>query len=115
LVVFNLPLDGVNNDGDLEANASGTVDTIGLYGYDYSNIQLEGTFTNRKFDGSFFIKDPNIDVTFAGRIDFEEDIPSFDFYADVAKLQEVRSGWKIFPWKQATARILLSSPSGPTN
>jgi len=86
-IVFNVALDGVNSDGNLEAIASGTVDTLGLYGYDYSNIQLEGIFTNRKFDGSFFIRDPNIDLTFAGRIDFEDDIPAFDFSADVAKLR----------------------------
>lgn len=86
-IVFNVSLDGVNQDGNLEAIVAGTLDTLGLYGYDYSNIQLEGAFTNRKFDGSFFIKDPNIDLTFAGRIDFEEEIPSFDFSADVAKLR----------------------------
>lgn len=86
-LVFNVALDGVNQDGNLDAIASGTLDTLGLFGYDYSNIQLEGAFTNRKFDGSFFIKDPNIDLTFSGRIDFEEEIPSFDFTADVAKLR----------------------------
>ena len=86
-LVFNVTLDGVNRDGSLEAIASGTLDTLGLFGYDYSNIQLEGTFTNRKFDGSFFIEDPNIDMTFDGRIDFEEKIPAFDFTANVAKLR----------------------------
>lgn len=86
-VDFNVDLDGVNNDGDLSAIISGTVDTIGLFGYDYSNIQLEGMFTNRKFDGSFFIKDPNIDLMFSGRIDLEDRLPAFDFILDVHHLR----------------------------
>jgi len=84
---FNIDFDGVHNDGDLSAIISGTVDTIGLYGYDYSNIHLEGVITNRKFDGSFFIKDPNIDLMFSGRVDLEDKKPAFDFILDVHHLR----------------------------
>ena len=86
-IIFNVNLDGVNHEGDVNAIVSGTIDTLGFFGYDYSKIELEGIFSNRKFDGSLFIKDPNIDLMFAGRIDLEEDIPSFDFTVDVANLR----------------------------
>jgi hypothetical protein len=84
---FNIHLDGINDNGNLEAAVSGAIDKVGVYGYDYSNIQLEGTFTNKKFDGSFYIDDPNIDLIFAGTVDFEKDTPAFDFTVDVANLR----------------------------
>jgi hypothetical protein len=86
-IVFNINVDGDNHEGDVNAIVSGTVDTLGLFGYDYSKIELEGLFSNKKFDGSLFIKDPNIDLMFTGRIDLEKEIPSFDFTVDVANLR----------------------------
>lgn len=86
-VEFNMELDGVKDGDDLMALVSGTIDTLGIYGYDYSNIRLEGLFTNKKFDGSVVIRDPHIDVVFSGRVDFENKIPAFDFTMDVARLR----------------------------
>lgn len=86
-IVFNLNVDGSNEEGDLKGIVSGTIDTMGIMQYNYSNIQLQGAFSKRKFDGSLYIRDPNIDLTFSGRIDFEEDVPAFDFTMDVANLR----------------------------
>ena len=86
-IAFNLDLDGLNSEGNIEASVSGTIDTLGLYGYDYSMLQLEGAFTNKIFDGSLFIKDPNIDLAFTGRVDLENQVPAFDFTLDVANLR----------------------------
>jgi hypothetical protein len=84
---FKIYLDGINNNGKINTSISGDIDTLGMYGYDYSNINLEGNLTNRKFDGSLFINDPNIDLIFAGAIDFENKIPAFDFTIDVANFR----------------------------
>lgn len=86
-IVFNLSVDGSNEEGDLQGIVSGTIDSIGIMQYNYSNIQLQGAFSERKFDGSLYIRDPNIDLSFAGRIDFEEEVPAFDFTMDVANLR----------------------------
>lgn len=84
---FDIQLDGVSSDGGLQAEISGLVDTLGLYGYNYSNILLEGSFSKRRFDGSFFIRDPNIDMIFSGNIDLEKDIPAYNFTVDVSNLR----------------------------
>jgi hypothetical protein len=86
-IAFNLDLDGINSDGNIKANVAGTIDTLGLYGYDYSMLQLEGTFINKIFDGSLFIKDPNIHLAFKGRVDLENEVPAFDFTLDVANFR----------------------------
>jgi hypothetical protein len=86
-IVFNLDMDGINSEESIKASVSGTIDTLGLYGYDYSMLQLQGAFTNKVFDGSFFIKDPNIDLAFRGRVDLENQVPAFDFTLDVANLR----------------------------
>lgn len=84
---FNIQIEGKNNNGSLSAHINGAVESIGLYAYNYSNIQLAGTFTNRTFDGSLSINDPNIELIFNGNVDLENTIPAFDFTLDVAKLR----------------------------
>ncbi|MEX0981760.1 MAG: translocation/assembly module TamB domain-containing protein [Bacteroidales bacterium] len=86
-IVFSIDFDGEKSEGNVESSVSAMIDTLGIYGYDYSKIQLEGDFENRKFDGSFEIKDPNIDLMFAGTIDLEEQSPSFVFTMNVANLR----------------------------
>jgi len=84
---FSVYMDGKSVNGKMEASLKGTIDTLGLYGYNYSNIELEGTASNRKFDGSLAIDDPNIDLQFTGSIDMEKEIPVFDFSLNVANLR----------------------------
>jgi len=86
-IVFNLDVDGRNRNGAVNGTVAGTIDTLGIYNYNYSNIRIQGAFSERKFDGSLYIRDPNIDLSFAGRVDFEEEIPAFDFTVDVANLR----------------------------
>ncbi len=85
-IKFDINLDGMNYDGNTSAVVSGTIDTLGVFGYNYSKIGLRGDLSNRLFDGSLFIKDPNIDLLFNGRVQLDE-IPSFDFTVDVANLR----------------------------
>ncbi|MEX2370264.1 MAG: translocation/assembly module TamB domain-containing protein [Bacteroidales bacterium] len=84
---FSINLDGYKQQGKVETAVSGVIDNFELIGYDYSNIQLEGNFTNRKFDGSMLIRDPNIDLIFTGSIDYEDLVPAFQFNLDVANLR----------------------------
>ncbi|MCP4312541.1 MAG: hypothetical protein GY790_14865 [Bacteroidetes bacterium] len=71
--------------GQIRADLEGTIDTLELFNYAYSNITLDGAFTNRTFDGGFSISDPNIKLDFQGRTDFSGEIPVHRFTADVAR------------------------------
>ena len=77
--------DGKLNGGQIRANLEGTIDTLDFYRYAYSNIQLDGEFTNTTFDGGFTITDPNIKMDFLGRMDFSGEVPSYNFTANVAR------------------------------
>ncbi|HDR68588.1 MAG TPA: hypothetical protein ENN61_06000, partial [Bacteroidaceae bacterium] len=77
--------EGIFSDDDLIARLSGKIDTLELYSYSYSNINLDGTFQNKTFDGKFSISDPNIMLDFEGLMDFSSDIPTYNFVADVGR------------------------------
>ena len=80
-------VDGTMQKGNISANLSGIIDSLEFYNYNYQNINLSGQLTERKFDGSFDIMDPNIKLDFNGKVDFSNDIPIFDFTADVSRLR----------------------------
>ncbi len=71
--------------GNIQANLKGNIDTIEILQYAYSNINLDGVFTNNRFEGGFSIVDPNIKMDFLGRMDFSGEVPSYNFTADVAR------------------------------
>ncbi|MCK5138171.1 MAG: translocation/assembly module TamB domain-containing protein [Bacteroidales bacterium] len=82
---MNIFTDGNLYRGQIQADMDGTIDTLEFYQYTYSNITLNGAFTNNTFDGGFSISDPNIKMDFLGKMDFSEEIPVYDFTADVAR------------------------------
>ncbi len=77
--------DGNLYKGQIRAKMKGTIDTFELYNYAYSNISLDGAFTNNTFEGGFSISDPNIKLDFEGRTDFSGEVPVHKFTADVAR------------------------------
>jgi hypothetical protein len=62
----------------------GTIDSMQIYGYTYELVQLEGELDNKKFNGSAYINDPNIILEFLGSIDLADEVPEFDFYANIS-------------------------------
>lgn len=77
--------EGNLHGGQIRANLEGSIDTLDFYRYAYSNIQLDGEFTNSTFDGGFTITDPNIKMDFLGRMDFSGEVPAYNFTANVAR------------------------------
>ncbi|MFC2112299.1 hypothetical protein ACFLTA_03445, partial [Bacteroidota bacterium] len=71
--------------GELSAKMDGHISLLELNDYPYQNIYLAADLSNRKFDGSFSIVDPNLKMEFFGKIDFTDTLPVFDFTADVDK------------------------------
>lgn len=52
----------------LSAAAGGTVKELTYSGYTYRNAVINATFTNNIIDGTFAIHDPNIDLSFNGKV-----------------------------------------------
>ncbi len=61
----------------------GIVDKITLMDYSYRNIDLSANLINKRFNGSFLVGDPNVNIDFAGIIDFRESPYHFDFYTEI--------------------------------
>ena len=84
---MNVFTDGNLYKDQIRARLEGTIDSLELNDYAYSNITLNGSFTNNTFDGGFSISDPNIKMDFQGRTDFSGEVPEHRFTADVARVR----------------------------
>ncbi len=81
---MNASLVGLSSPaGNHLVNMDGAINSVGFNDYDYRNIYLAGDFSNKIFDGSFSINDPNLRMEFFGRIDFSDSIPLMNFNANV--------------------------------
>lgn len=69
----------------LELKLNGDISDIELFGYNYSHIEVSGALSNKMFNGSLLVNDPNVSLDFLGVISFEEDIPVFNFNASVTE------------------------------
>ncbi len=61
------------------ANIKGSLDSLELNNYTYRNIEVDGLFTERIFDGSVNSKSEHLDMNLLGRFDFSDTIPELDF------------------------------------
>lgn len=78
-------INGYTSGGSFEAVMDGLIDSLELFGYNYRNIRMEGTLTEKHFDGSLKIADPNIEMEFEGKADFAAEKPLYDFTANVTR------------------------------
>ena len=69
-----------------KAKVDANVDQFTFRDYTYQDFKMDGELTQNLFDGDFIIKDKNIDLTFAGSVDFRDSVPVFDFKAKVNTL-----------------------------
>ncbi|MBN2480901.1 MAG: translocation/assembly module TamB [Bacteroidales bacterium] len=78
-------IDGTTSEASpISAVMNGIIHQFELKGYNYRNIDLNGNLTNREFNGSVNINDPNIELEFLGGVDFSDSIPAYDFTANVS-------------------------------
>ncbi|MEL7588973.1 MAG: translocation/assembly module TamB domain-containing protein [Prolixibacteraceae bacterium] len=63
----------------LEANLKGVVDSVIYRSYEYKNLVLDGLVQEKKFEGHFTVDDKNLKGNFAGKVDFNPELPVFDF------------------------------------
>ncbi|MCC7331830.1 MAG: translocation/assembly module TamB domain-containing protein [Flavobacteriales bacterium] len=77
---------------DLEAKLKGKIQQIEVKGYNYQNIDVEGFFANKIFNGKMDISDENIDLDFKGSVDFAGKLPEMKFVSQIhkAKLAQLK-------------------------
>ncbi len=68
----------------IQALMNGVINSIELNNYNYQNLKIEGELSDKKFDGAIYVDDPNMKMEFLGRVDFSEQVPVFDFTADIS-------------------------------
>lgn len=66
-------------------NITGMVDSVGVNGYNYRNIELNGHFSEKTWDGSIKVADENIRLDLLGMFDFNDTLPEFDFTMNLAR------------------------------
>lgn len=93
---------------NVKGNARGTIRSFDFNNYSYQNISVDGTFTEKLFDGNLQLNDPNIKLDFIGKVDYSQKIPVFNFMADVqkAKLNKINL---IHPDSSITISLLLDA------
>ncbi|MFY0254618.1 translocation/assembly module TamB domain-containing protein [Chitinophaga sp. 30R24] len=69
----------------LRASVDANIQEIALLGYNYHNIKTKGDMSRKFFNGSLTANDPNLDMNFAGTIDFNEALPVFRFNSEIRK------------------------------
>ena len=64
----------------------GKVSSLIFNKYDYKNLNVNGQFQNKKFDGLLSAEDDNFKLKFEGLADFSSTIHKFDFVANIDKI-----------------------------
>lgn len=69
----------------IDADIEGTIYNLEINQYPYKNINISGRLLSNFFDGEFKVRDPNLNLDFAGRVDFTDELADFDFTARVSQ------------------------------
>ncbi|SHE44789.1 Family of unknown function [Mariniphaga anaerophila] len=86
-ISFNGQVDGVfeiqNRSG--AGKFKGMITEVEMNDYLYENIRLDGILDNRMFDGLVVMNDSNLQFDFLGKLNFNPEVPVFDFRLDLKK------------------------------
>ena len=79
----------------------GRIDSVGVYGYNYSNIESNARFTKNIFNGSITVKDPNLNCSVTGSMDFSNNLDLINLRAriDTARLRPLHLLSKDFSFR----------------
>ena len=73
-------------NGKLQAYMDGVVDSLEMDNYIIQDIVLKGELSEDKFDGSLNVNDPGLNLDFKGKVDFSQELPQFNFLADLKQV-----------------------------
>ncbi len=69
----------------MKTSLDGTIKQLEFNKYNYTNITAIGTFEKKAFYGQLKINDPNLDFIGSVQLDFTEQQPRFNLFADILK------------------------------
>lgn len=69
----------------MRTSLDGTIKQLEFNKYNYTNITAIGTFEKKAFYGQLKINDPNLDFIGSVQLDFTEQQPRFNLFADILK------------------------------
>ncbi len=82
-ITMNARVSGTaQSKGGFEGNMDGIINSIELNKYKLKNVLLKGMFDEKRFDGTLNVDDKNLGMLFNGKVDFNPEIPQFNFFAD---------------------------------
>ena len=86
-ISFNSRVDGIYEiqNKTVSGEFEGTVSKVEFKDYSYENIRLDGILNNRMFDGLVVMNDSNLQFDFLGKVNFNPEVPVFDFRLDLQK------------------------------
>lgn len=94
------------------ATVDGIIDSVEINNYLYRNVSLEGTYSDRIWDGSVAVKDQNIRMDLLGRFDLAKTIPVFDFTLNLANADLHRINLVNFDTLFKASALITASFSG---
>lgn len=68
---------------DLSEELKGEISYLDFKGYRYRNIDINGTFEKKFFDGNLKINDKNVQLDFDGGVNLNPELPVFNFKANI--------------------------------
>lgn len=66
-------------------NLKANINRLGIYGYDYKNIETNAKFSDKFFDGYLNVKDSNLVLNTTGKINMKADPEEFDIVGKIEK------------------------------
>jgi len=73
-----------------DLTAKGEITDLQYEGNTIGLINVDGVFTKKRFTGGVYINDELLGLDFIGSADFSEDLPAFDFQADIVNANLVK-------------------------
>lgn len=70
---------------DIKVNLDGHIDSMVFINDRFDSIRIAGDLANKKFTGSLKVNDDKLFLDFNGQVNFQGEVPFFDFYADINK------------------------------
>ncbi|MEG1885790.1 MAG: translocation/assembly module TamB domain-containing protein [Alistipes sp.] len=83
-------VDGVIGKGYSDAHVRGAVSQLEYNNYAYDSLRLDGHLHNKQFDGRVSARDAGLNFDFAGLVDFNSEVPQYDFQLDLHKADLVK-------------------------
>ncbi len=112
-ITMDVSIDGQGfTKEDIDATISGKINQVVVNGYEYNNVDVEGDFKNKVFEGYLAVKDENIEFDFNGNVNLANETPEYHFISNInnaklAKLNLIDSRKKLKTRFSATVGVNL--------